>query len=95
MKDIELISNEINKLLDEVKETIKKEGKEEDYADNLKQLLKRLDNNEYENYIVMVPEGTAINGDFLTLLAMVDRLIEDLAKDLEISKEELCKLLSF
>lgn len=95
MKDIELISNEINKLLDEVKETIKKEEKEEDYADNLKQLLKRLDSNEYENYIVMVPGETAINGDFLTLLAMVDRLIEDLAKNLEISKEELCKLLSF
>lgn len=95
MKDIELISNEINKLLDEVKETIKNEGKEEDYADNLKQLLKRIGNNEYESYIVLVPGETAINGNFFDLLAMADRLIEDLAKNLEISKEELCKLLSF
>lgn len=64
-------------------------------ADKIKQLLKKIYKDECENYIVTTPEETAINGNFIDLLTMVDDLIEELAKNLEISKEELCKVLSF
>lgn len=64
-------------------------------ADKIKQLLKKICKDECENYIVITPEETAINGNFIDLLTMVDVLIEELAKNLEISKEELCKVLSF
>lgn len=64
-------------------------------ADKIKQLLKKIYKDECENYIVTTPEETVINGNSIDLITMVDYLIEELAKNLEISKEELCKLLSF
>lgn len=64
-------------------------------ADKIKQLLKKIYKGGCENYIVTTPEETAINGNFITLLTMVDDLIQELAKNLEISREELCKVLSF
>lgn len=64
-------------------------------ADKIKQLLKKIYKGGCENYIVIAPEEIAINGNFIDLITMVDYLIEELAKNMEISKEELCKLLSF
>lgn len=81
----------------EKSEEVENSSKAENYSneDKIKQLLKKIYKGECENYIVTTPEETAINGNFIDLLTMVVCLIEDLAKKLEISKEELCKVLSF
>lgn len=81
----------------EKSEEVENSSKAENYSneDKIKQLLKKIYKGGCENYIVTTPEETAINGNFIDLLTMVTCLIEDLAKKLEINKEELCKVLSF
>lgn len=64
-------------------------------ADKIKQLLKKIYKGGCKTYIVMTPEEISISGNSIDLITMVDCLIEELAKNMEISKEELCKLLSF
>ena len=83
-------------IIDHINELEKSEKVENSSnADKIKQLLKKIYKGGCENYIVIAPEEIAINGNFIDLITMVDYLIEELAKNMEISKEELCKLLSF
>lgn len=83
-------------IIDHINELEKSEKVENSSnADKIKQLLKKIYKGGCENYIVIASEEIAINGNFIDLITMVDYLIEKLAKNMEISKEELCKLLSF
>lgn len=96
--EFHLVHDDHIHILEDIIEYISKLEKSEEAEtssdeDKIKQLLKKIHKGERKSYVVMTPEEMAISGNRFDLMAMVDCVIEQLAKNMEISKKELCKLL--